>query len=204
MDGQYPEAEWRLLKTGARDGATNMAIDEAILDAVTAGQSPPTLRFFGWTPPCLSLGYSQPAGDVDRAACAQRGWAIVRRQTGGQAILHVDELTYSVCAPLDEPRVVGGIVESYGRLAAGLLALSFWPLSTSRQVLRSITMPVLLMAAAGLYWQAIFPPGGTHRRRYFVLAGFLLGLCFFCEGCRDPTGIQRPVNGVGDSAIYRM
>ncbi len=122
MDCQYPEAEWRLLKTGARDGATNMAIDEAILEAVTAGQSPPTLRFFGWIPPCLSLGYSQPAGDVDRAACAQRGWAIVRRQTGGQAILHVDELTYSVCAPLDEPRVVGGIVESYGRLAAGLLA----------------------------------------------------------------------------------
>ena len=64
-------------------------------------------------------------------------------------------------------------------LAAGLLALSFWPLSTSRQILRSITMPVLLMAAAGLYWQAIFPSGGTYRRRYFVLAGFLLGLSFY-------------------------
>ena len=122
MDAQYPRAEWRLLRTGDRDGATNMAIDEAILDAVTAGQSLPTLRFFGWAPPCLSLGFSQPAGDVDRAACAQRRWAIVRRPTGGQAILHVDELTYSVCAPLDEPRVAGGIVESYGRLAAGLLA----------------------------------------------------------------------------------
>lgn len=122
MQAEYPPAEWRLLETGALDGATNMAIDEAILEAVTAGQAPPTLRFYGWEPPCLSLGYSQPAEAVDWAACAERNWEVVRRPTGGQAILHVDELTYSVCAPLQEPRVAGGIVESYGRLAAGLLA----------------------------------------------------------------------------------
>lgn len=122
MAVQYPPAEWRLIETGARDGATNMAIDEAILEAAAAGQVPPTLRFYGWSPPCLSLGYSQSAGAVDRAACAQRNWDVVRRPTGGQAILHLDELTYSVCAPLHEPRVAGGIVESYGRLAAGLLA----------------------------------------------------------------------------------
>jgi lipoate-protein ligase A len=122
MNTAYPPAEWRLLKTGARDGATNMAIDEAILEAVAAGRVPPTLRFYDWDPPCLSLGFSQEAGTVDREACARRNWEIVRRPTGGQAILHVDELTYSVCAPLNEPRVAGGIVESYGRLAAGLLA----------------------------------------------------------------------------------
>jgi lipoate-protein ligase A len=122
MDHPYPLAEWRLLHTGERDGATNMAIDEAVLEAVTAGQVPPTLRCYGWRPPCLSLGFSQPAAEVDREACAQRGWDIVRRPTGGQAILHVDELTYSVCAPRHEPRVAGGVVESYGRLAAGLLA----------------------------------------------------------------------------------
>jgi len=122
MSGQYILAEWRLLNTGARDGATNMAIDEAILEAVMAGRVRPTLRFYAWNPPCLSLGFGQPAADADREACTQRGWDIVRRPTGGQAILHVDELTYSVCAPLDEPRVAGSIVESYGRLTAGLLA----------------------------------------------------------------------------------
>jgi lipoate-protein ligase A len=122
MDHPYPLAEWRLLHTGERDGATNMAIDEAVLEAVTAGQVPPTLRLYGWRPPCLSLGFSQPAAEVDRQACTRRGWDIVRRPTGGQAILHVDELTYSVCAPLHEPRVAGGVVESYGRLAAGLLS----------------------------------------------------------------------------------
>jgi len=122
MCNHYPLTEWRLLHTGARDGATNMAIDEAILEAVTAGQVPPTLRFYGWQPPCLSLGFSQPAGNVNLEACTQRGWDIVRRPTGGRAILHVDELTYSIVAPVDELRVAGSIVESYGRLAAGLLA----------------------------------------------------------------------------------
>jgi lipoate-protein ligase A len=117
MNYDYPLDEWRLLDSGARDGATNMAIDEAILEAVT-----PTLRFYAWDPPCLSLGFSQSARDVDREACSDRGWQIVRRPTGGQAILHVDEFTYSVCAPQGEARVAGGIVESYGRLVAGLLA----------------------------------------------------------------------------------
>ena len=118
----YPRAEWRLLVTGARDGAENMAIDEAILEAMTAGRVLSTLRFYQWSPPCLSLGYSQPVSDVDRLRCAERGWDVVRRPTGGKAILHTDELTYSVCAPLGEPRVAGGIVESYGRLVAGLMA----------------------------------------------------------------------------------
>jgi lipoate-protein ligase A len=118
----YPPAEWRLLNTGARDGATNMAIDEAILEGVTAGRVGPTLRFYGWEPPCVSIGFGQPIRDVDRAACMQRGWEVIRRPSGGKAILHVDELTYSVCAPPDEPRVGGGIIESYGRLVTGLLA----------------------------------------------------------------------------------
>ncbi len=122
MSDTYPPAAWRLLNTGPRDGPTNMAIDEAILEAVAAGRVPPTLRFYQWNPPCLSLGYSQPAADADLEACARYGWDVVRRPTGGKAILHTDELTYSVCAPAGEPRVAGGVVESYGRLAAGLLA----------------------------------------------------------------------------------
>ncbi|MBI3761220.1 MAG: lipoate--protein ligase family protein [Chloroflexi bacterium] len=108
--------------SGFADGPTNMAVDEEILHAVADGSSPPTLRFFGWEPPCLSLGYAQPASDVDRSRLAELGWSLVRRPTGGRAILHSDELTYSVIAPVAEPRVEGGVVESYRRLSAGLLA----------------------------------------------------------------------------------
>jgi lipoate-protein ligase A len=118
----YPLATWRLLITPPADGATNMAIDEAILHAQVDGAGIPTLRFYQWQPPCLSLGYNQYWAEVDEAACARRGYTWVRRPTGGRAILHTDELTYSVVAPGDEPRVAGGIVESYRRLSTGLLA----------------------------------------------------------------------------------
>jgi lipoate-protein ligase A len=118
----YPRSTWRLLDTGELDGAANMAIDEAILRGVAEGSAPPTLRFFAWQPACLSLGQAQRAADVDFEACRALGVDVVRRPTGGRAILHVDELTYSVTARQDEPRVQGGIVESYRRLSEGLLA----------------------------------------------------------------------------------
>jgi lipoate-protein ligase A len=98
-----------------------MAVDEAILLTVAEGRAPPTLRFFGWVPPCLSLGYAQPVADVDGDRLRARGWDLVRRPTGGRAILHTDELTYSVIAPMSEPRVLGGVIESYRQLSAGLL-----------------------------------------------------------------------------------
>lgn len=121
--GVYPVADWRLLKTGLADGATNMAIDEAILWAVAEGASQPTLRFYGWDPPCLSIGYGQcMEGEVDVDRCREAGIGFVRRPTGGRAILHAGELTYSVVAPQAEPRVAGGVIESYRRLSAGLVA----------------------------------------------------------------------------------
>ena len=119
----YPAADWRLLETGLADGATNMAIDEAILWAVAEGESRPTLRFYGWQPPCLSIGYSQSMeSEVDVGRCREAGVDFVRRPTGGRSILHADELTYSVIAPQAEPRVAGGVIESYRRLSVGLLA----------------------------------------------------------------------------------
>jgi lipoyl(octanoyl) transferase len=120
MDPAYPPATWRLLHTPFTSGARNMAIDEAILLANANGSAPPTLRFFGWTPPCLSLGYAQPGHEADHHRLRALGVDLVRRPTGGRAILHTDELTYSVIAPMDEPRVVGGVVESYQHLSAGL------------------------------------------------------------------------------------
>lgn len=112
---------WRLLITPPRRGAWNMALDEAILEHIGRGESPPTLRLYAWEPACLSLGQAQPFADVDVVRLRARGWDVVRRATGGRAILHTDELTYSVIAPADEPRVAGSVPESYQRLAQALL-----------------------------------------------------------------------------------
>ena len=98
-----------------------MAVDEAILEAVGGCESLPTLRLYGWNPACLSLGYAQPFHDVDIPRLHEHGWDVVRRPTGGRAVLHADELTYSVIAPLNEPRVAGTVIESYQRLAQALV-----------------------------------------------------------------------------------
>ncbi|MBN1811267.1 MAG: lipoate--protein ligase family protein [Anaerolineae bacterium] len=118
---EYPIAAWRLLRSAPADGATNMAIDEAILHATATGKTPPTLRLYAWEPPCLSLGQAQKVSDVDLSALRAAGFDLVRRPTGGKAILHIDELTYSVIAPETEPRLAGGVVESYRHLSAGLI-----------------------------------------------------------------------------------
>ena len=77
---------WRLLITEPTDGATNMAIDEALWRGRHAGTSPPTVRFFAWDPPTVSVGYGQPLDrHVDVAACRRLGVVLVRRPTGGSA-----------------------------------------------------------------------------------------------------------------------
>jgi len=113
---------WRLLLDPPGDGARNMAVDEALLEETSAGRSLPTLRFYAWEPPTLSLGFAQPASDSDRDALQRLGWGLVRRPTGGRAILHTDELTYSITAPENHPLMQGGVLESYRRLSLGLLA----------------------------------------------------------------------------------
>lgn len=112
---------WRLLITSPARGAWNMAVDEAILEHVGRNESKPTLRLYAWDPACLSLGHAQPFSDVDVSRLKERGWEVVRRATGGRAILHTDELTYAVIAPNDEPSVAGTVLESYNRLAQALL-----------------------------------------------------------------------------------
>ncbi len=113
---------WRVLKSLPASGPWNMAVDEAILTAIGQRRSLPTLRLYAWLPACLSLGYAQPVSDVDLPALAARGWQLVRRPTGGRAILHTDELTYSVMAPLKDERVYGSVLESYRRLSQALLS----------------------------------------------------------------------------------
>lgn len=113
---------WRLIKTPPASGAWNMAVDEAILQAVGNGLVMPTLRLYSWEPACLSIGYAQPIGDVDLKRLKRHNWGIVRRLTGGRAILHTDELTYAVIGPQDDPHLTGGVLESYRHLSKALMA----------------------------------------------------------------------------------
>jgi lipoate-protein ligase A len=112
---------WRLLYTPPSNGAWNMAVDESILEHSQRGEALPTLRLYSWNPPCLSLGHAQPFADVDMERVKANGWEVVRRLTGGRAILHTDELTYSVTGSADEPILASGILESYNRLAQALM-----------------------------------------------------------------------------------
>lgn len=118
---EFPKTTWRVIEHPPARGAWNMAVDEAILESVYSGESLPTLRLYAWQPACLSLGRTQPFAEADTQALEAKGWDIVRRPTGGRAILHTDELTYAVIAPDQEPRVAGGVLESYLRLSRALL-----------------------------------------------------------------------------------
>lgn len=114
--------EWRWIFSPPASGSWNMAVDEMLLQSAPNPRSRPTLRLYSWNIPCLSLGYAQPYTDVDPARLQQRGWSLVRRPTGGRAILHTDELTYSIITSPEEPFMAGGVLESYRRIAGGLLA----------------------------------------------------------------------------------
>lgn len=110
---------WRLIVDGPSDGAWNMAVDAAILEARVRGEAPPTLRLYRWSRPTVSLGRFQAADDVDFEAAEAIGAEVVRRPTGGRGVLHDDELTYSVVASVADglPR---GVVASYRFLATAL------------------------------------------------------------------------------------
>ncbi len=112
---------WRLLDTGALPASVNMAIDEAILQLHVSGKSPPTLRFYQWDPPAISLGYFQRRHNIDFSRCQSLGLEVVRRITGGRAVMHREDLTYSVIADC-KYSLPAILKESYRRLCDGLLA----------------------------------------------------------------------------------
>lgn len=99
-----------------------MAVDEAILETVAAGKSPPTLRFYTWTPPAVSVGYFQDSfTDIDISACRKMGIDVVRRLTGGRAVLHDKELTYSLTCPEGDPLFPANILDTYKRISSCLV-----------------------------------------------------------------------------------
>ena len=113
---------WRLLDSGPNIGAYNMAVDEELLARAQAGETTPTLRLYTWHPPAVSIGRFQKIGTaVDVEACRQQGIDIVRRVTGGRAVLHHNELTYSIVARTDDPLFPTNVHGTYKVIAAGLL-----------------------------------------------------------------------------------
>jgi lipoate-protein ligase A len=114
---------WRYLETGANDAFFNMGLDEAILESVSGGLEPPTLRLYRWKPSAVSVGYFQGVRDeVDLAKCGELGIDVVRRLTGGGAVFHADEVTYSIVVPETHPLASGGILDSYKAICAGVVA----------------------------------------------------------------------------------
>lgn len=112
--------EWRFIDTGAQAGALNMAIDEAILDIHNRGLTPPTLRLYRWKSPTLSVGYAQPWDRDEILRCQSLGVDLVRRPTGGRAVLHCEELTYSVVIS-KAYGIEGSIIDTYRQLSGALV-----------------------------------------------------------------------------------
>jgi len=114
--------KWRLFDTGANIGAYNMAVDEELLARAQSGEQVPVLRFYTWDPAAVSIGRFQKIDDaVNADACERRGIDIVRRITGGRAVLHYRELTYSIIARTDNPLFPANVLGTYKLIAAGLL-----------------------------------------------------------------------------------
>jgi lipoyltransferase/lipoate-protein ligase len=114
--------QWRLLQTGLNTAFSNMAVDRAILVENSEGKIPPTVRFYGWIPPAISIGYFQSvAEEIDVNACEKLGVDYVRRMTGGGAVFHDKELTYSIVIPESHPEIPKNIMKSYGRICGAVM-----------------------------------------------------------------------------------
>ncbi len=111
----------RVIVDGPRTGQDNMYWDESLLDAFRPDDDP-ILRVYRWWPPAVSFGYNQKEADFDPEAVAQRGYGIVRRPTGGRAILHADEITYCVVGASPSELFGATLHSTYMKINEGLVA----------------------------------------------------------------------------------
>lgn len=154
---------WRLIRSGVMTGAENMALDEALLESVAQGSTGPVLRLYRWNPPTVTLGYAQRGrGAVNLAACRELGFDVVRRVTGGRAVLHDREVTYAVISRERSDPFPGGILENY-KVIAGIL----------QQTIDSFGVPAALAAGrsrgsdgAGAQQSACFTAPSIHELVY--------------------------------------
>ncbi len=113
---------WRFIDSGNCSPAFNMALDEALLEWHSEGKIPPTIRFYGWDPATLSIGYFQKVEkEIDLEAVKKYGLGFVRRPTGGRGVLHDQELTYSVIVSEEHPDMPKTVTEAYRVISEGIL-----------------------------------------------------------------------------------
>ncbi|MCH1626606.1 lipoate--protein ligase family protein [Ferdinandcohnia quinoae] len=113
---------WRFIDSGDCSPEFNMALDEALLDWHSEGKIPPTIRFYGWNPATLSIGYFQKVEkEIDLDAVKRYGLGFVRRPTGGRGVLHDKELTYSVIVSEEHPGMPQTVTEAYRVISEGIL-----------------------------------------------------------------------------------
>jgi len=123
MSQPISRSSWRFLDTGFLTGYENMSLDEAIFTSSQQKKSPPTLRIYGWIPPAVSLGYFQKAENaVDLEACKRRGVDVVRRLSGGRAVLHHHELTYSLICREGTSPLGSSVLETYKTISECLIS----------------------------------------------------------------------------------
>jgi lipoate-protein ligase A len=115
--------KWRYIDSGPNLGACNMSVDEELLARAQAGEKTPVLRLYSWSPPAVSLGrFQQIETAVNAEACKRLGFDIVRRITGGRAVLHRHELTYSIVSQVGNPFFPPTVLGTYKVIAGGILA----------------------------------------------------------------------------------
>jgi lipoate-protein ligase A len=129
---------WRFLDTGPCRATYNMALDEAIAVAVKRESAPPTLRLYGWYEPSVSIGYFQKIMDVDVRYCVKKNIPLVRRLTGGRAILHGHEITYSFSSKTMSGRFSNGLLDSYKKISTAFgIALSKMSIYADMKLVRA-------------------------------------------------------------------
>jgi lipoate-protein ligase A len=109
--------EWRLIDSGPCAASHNMAVDEALALSVRNRHSPPVLRFYEWLEPSVTIGSFQKINSINVSYCREHRIPLVRRLTGGRAILHGKELTYSLSARTDNEPFSSGLLGSYMKIA---------------------------------------------------------------------------------------
>ncbi len=165
-DGSHGSADWRYVRTEPQTGAWNMACDEVLGESVVSAGIRPVLRFFQWRPAAISFGYGQHISrEIQLERARADGVDVVRRVTGGRAVLHADELTYSLICREDDPVAAGGITATYSRISEGL-ALGLRRIDIDA-VLARATDPVSRPGAG----QAAIPCFGSTARAEIVVSG---------------------------------
>lgn len=113
---------WGFIDSGYCSPAFNMALDEALLEWHSEGEIPPVVRFYGWEPAALSIGYFQNVEkEIDLEAVKSHKLGFVRRPTGGRGVLHEHELTYSVIVSENHPNMPKTVTEAYRVISEGIL-----------------------------------------------------------------------------------